>query len=446
MNRIAKRIGALLFGLLLIELTLQGLAWLGRATREPRFAEFADAELVILCVGDSHVYGFNVDAPAAWPAQLEDRLREAGLDARVVNRGLPGKHSRVVLDELPTYLDEYQPDLVLCKVGINNRHSAISERQDEAPPWWTKLRTARLLAIAFSRVSTEDVPVRREISGEEAEGVGEELEIVELGDGRREVRMRTREGLVEVFEIGGGVVEENQEAIEDALTILMQDLVSIGRMTEEAGAQTVLLTYADGHDEGLLLMPNLAIRRAHMEHELPLIDLAEIMQPMHAEVGKERLLFADAHPRREGHALIGRIVADALGAQELVPGAPRDADPLAPLRSSGPAEARLESLEGAVGALASYEPGLEFDLLLSTSTGEGFRLREHHVRLERDALFEAAQAASALHGPFGADGSARIELPAELLELAGEAPIWGVLVARTPGHAWLQVTEPVQLR
>ena len=147
MKRVATKLGALCLGVVLLELCLQALALVGSLLREARYPEIAEAEHVVLCVGDSHVYGFNVDAAAAWPAQLEELLRAAELDACVVNRGLPGKHSRTVLEELPGYLADYQPDFVLCQVGINNRHSVIPPSGAAAPPAWRSLRSAQLISI-----------------------------------------------------------------------------------------------------------------------------------------------------------------------------------------------------------------------------------------------------------------------------------------------------------
>jgi len=450
-KRVATKLGALCLGVVLLELCLQALALVGSLLREARYPEIAEAEHVVLCVGDSHVYGFNVDAAAAWPAQLEELLRAAELDACVVNRGLPGKNSRTVLEELPGYLADYQPDFVLCQVGINNRHSVIPPSGAAAPPAWRSLRSAQLISIAITRLSSEPAPalVRRELGGVDASAVGDELELYELEGGREEVRMRTREGVVESFRIGGGHVGSSREEITSAMEILRDDLLEIARLSRAAGAQPVLLTYADGHADGILRAPNLALRRAHEEGSVPLVDLAEVMDPMQAEVGTERLLFADAHPRREGHALIARIVADALGGQGLLEGAPHFADPLAPLRESGPIQAELELLEDTGEELVvrcTYEPGLHYSLLLSGATDAGMERSGLTIPLLDDALFEAAAAHEATQGAFDAEGAATVRLPAELLELAGGGPIHAVLVGRTPGHAWLSASAALQLR
>ena len=129
MKRVATKLCALLLGLVLLELGLQAMALVGRLRREARYPDIAEAELVVLCVGDSHVYGLNVDGADAWPAQLELLLREAGLDARVVNRGLPGKHSRTVLEELPGYLADYQPDSAPRNPGLRSIDDTRLERR-----------------------------------------------------------------------------------------------------------------------------------------------------------------------------------------------------------------------------------------------------------------------------------------------------------------------------
>ena len=51
-------------------------------------AELPEAELVVVCAGDSWTQGFEVAERDAYPAQLEGVLRDAHrLDARVVNLG-----------------------------------------------------------------------------------------------------------------------------------------------------------------------------------------------------------------------------------------------------------------------------------------------------------------------------------------------------------------------
>lgn len=62
--------------------------------RGPELAAKRPGERRVLVVGDSLVFGYGVEAWQALPAQLELRLREAGLDCTVGNGGVPSYGSK----------------------------------------------------------------------------------------------------------------------------------------------------------------------------------------------------------------------------------------------------------------------------------------------------------------------------------------------------------------
>jgi hypothetical protein len=78
----------------------------------------------ILALGESTTADyFSAKSLGSWPRLLEEKLRQAGVNARVYNEGLGGTSSAMILSKLPSYLDHYQPDLVISMMGINDSSS-----------------------------------------------------------------------------------------------------------------------------------------------------------------------------------------------------------------------------------------------------------------------------------------------------------------------------------
>ena len=80
----------------------------------------AEAErLRVLAFGDSLTAGLGLAAQDAFPAQLEQRLRADGFDARVANAGVSGETSGEGLARLDFTL-EPGADLVILELGAND--------------------------------------------------------------------------------------------------------------------------------------------------------------------------------------------------------------------------------------------------------------------------------------------------------------------------------------
>jgi len=73
----------------------------------------------LVALGDSLTEGLGVEPHQAYPAQLQVRLREAGLDWEVVNAGLSGETSSGALSRLD-WLMRSKPDAVLVATGAND--------------------------------------------------------------------------------------------------------------------------------------------------------------------------------------------------------------------------------------------------------------------------------------------------------------------------------------
>jgi len=145
---------------LLLEGTLQLATWIAcrvAAREAPSVA--APHERSVLCVGDSYTFGIGAsDERHAWPARLEERLRErTGRPWSVRNGGWPGRDSRDLLRELPSQLERSSPAWVCILVGTNDgwsrpeldlRDDWFAEAAGQGFRW--EWRTRRLAALAWN--------------------------------------------------------------------------------------------------------------------------------------------------------------------------------------------------------------------------------------------------------------------------------------------------------
>jgi acyl-CoA thioesterase I len=88
----------------------------GRQTAEKKQEAF---DGVIVAVGDSLTAGLGVEEDAGYPAQLQKRLLEAGLNYRVINSGISGETSSGTLSRLNWTLS-LKPDIVILETGAND--------------------------------------------------------------------------------------------------------------------------------------------------------------------------------------------------------------------------------------------------------------------------------------------------------------------------------------
>ena len=74
----------------------------------------------ILIFGDSLTAGYGLDTTAAFPARLENRLREKGYDVRVIASGVTGDTTSSGLTRLTWVLDQQPVDVVVLELGSND--------------------------------------------------------------------------------------------------------------------------------------------------------------------------------------------------------------------------------------------------------------------------------------------------------------------------------------
>ncbi len=76
-------------------------------------------EGTIVAVGDSLTEGLGVEEEFAYPAVLEDKLREQGYSYQVVNAGISGETSSGTLSRIKWVLT-LKPDIVILVIGAND--------------------------------------------------------------------------------------------------------------------------------------------------------------------------------------------------------------------------------------------------------------------------------------------------------------------------------------
>jgi len=133
----------LVCALLLLEAGMRAAGAVIMAVQERRNREsiMAGGTYTILCLGESTTAG-------TYPSLLEEELnRRAGSKHfTVINAGISGTNTSVILSLLPGNLDRYRPDMVVTMMGIND-HAAEIDRLGEESAWsafWRNLRVYKL--------------------------------------------------------------------------------------------------------------------------------------------------------------------------------------------------------------------------------------------------------------------------------------------------------------
>ncbi len=99
-----------------------------QATTEPTPAA---SQPRLVALGDSLTEGLGVEPDMAYPAQLERRLQEAGLNWKVVNAGLSGETSSGLRSRLDWVL-KTKPDAVILVTGANDGLRGVDPAVTEA--------------------------------------------------------------------------------------------------------------------------------------------------------------------------------------------------------------------------------------------------------------------------------------------------------------------------
>ncbi len=112
----------------------------------------------IMCLGESTT-GFG--GRNSWPAQLQEILndRQKEIQFKIINKGMPGGNSSLILSCLEKYINDYNPDMVITMMGINDGRLAI-EFEDpvvkKSIPLLQKLKTYKLLRLFWLHIANKN--------------------------------------------------------------------------------------------------------------------------------------------------------------------------------------------------------------------------------------------------------------------------------------------------
>jgi len=78
------------------------------------------APKTVLVVGDSLSAEYGIARGAGWVALLEQKLKAANIDARIVNASISGETTSGGRARLPALLGQHRPDIVVLELGAND--------------------------------------------------------------------------------------------------------------------------------------------------------------------------------------------------------------------------------------------------------------------------------------------------------------------------------------
>ena len=151
---LAQRIVLILLGCFLAIVVLEGLLRLGGfvlALRQEwgNRSAFSSAEgYRILCIGESTTFG----GEGSYPSQLEEILNAASENKKnfkVINKGIPGVGSEHIINEVPKWLNEYQPQVVVAMIGINDHVVWVPFTKPNSDPWTRFIGNSRVYKLLF---------------------------------------------------------------------------------------------------------------------------------------------------------------------------------------------------------------------------------------------------------------------------------------------------------
>lgn len=291
-------IGVLL-GLLVLELGLQGAAWIvQKRARSELPTSWVTGHLRILCLGDSNTYGVVVPRDKTWPKQLETLWNESGRSPRieVLNLGFPGTNSSRVVRDFPRLLEILRPDLTLIMIGVNDFWTVpfpLEDSRDRAGPWDLVKRHSRIhrLYYLISRgKAADDLEVAMDPDAT-------------LEGGRHRARVAGQE-----FEMGFSKASEGMRGDRRALR---EHLRTLSEQARRGGTQLYFMTYPARFKQYSRTNP--PIRDVAAQTGTPLIDLTEVFEPLCPEqTCPEYLLRDDHHPNERGYRVVAETIAARL--------------------------------------------------------------------------------------------------------------------------------------
>lgn len=326
--------------MLVLELSLQALAWLVAPGDREQLSRWNTGDVRVLCLSDSNTYGIWVQKSEAWPSVLQERWNATprGRKVEVINVGFPGTTSSRVLKNLRALLDTFRPDVVFLMIGVNDWWSppVAGTGPDDArlrlKSWlYEHVRLFRIFYMLqrtrfdSSKLHVND-SVIREMSSEDPADVVARVKAyraelgrrIKAGESLEGVRKEVPESLQAPFEYDGskfdlGMSVEGNDSGEEPADTLQRSLLEIEHIASRSPARLVLLTYPSNvfvYDAA-----NGVTRETARKLRTRLLDLTpQFVSSCGAATTKgcDRYFLMDQHPNAEGHRLVADAVADHL--------------------------------------------------------------------------------------------------------------------------------------
>ncbi len=161
-----QKIALIIFGIILLAVLLEiglrigGFIYLGLQERRNIVSMKQTGTYKIMCIGESTTALGGEDS---YPSQLEELLnaQDTGVTFSVINKGVAGTRTPLIIDELPDNLEKYRPDMVISMMGVNDYDDLTininhSKEQNFAnlgkPSFFQSLRVYKLISLLGSHI------------------------------------------------------------------------------------------------------------------------------------------------------------------------------------------------------------------------------------------------------------------------------------------------------
>jgi len=187
-----QKVALVIFGIVLLAMLLEiglrigGFVFFALQEHRNRVSMQKEGAYKILCLGESTTALGGEDS---YPSQLEEVLNahDAGITFSVINKGVGGTTTPRIIDKLPGYLKEYQPDMIVSMMGINDYDDMridINTLTGKKPTFFQSLRVYKLFSLLNKHIrskiedltSNEEllVSIDQEVSGLEVKILGDD--------------------------------------------------------------------------------------------------------------------------------------------------------------------------------------------------------------------------------------------------------------------------------
>jgi len=149
-----QKIGLVLLGVFLAAILLEGVLRLGGGVfyflqQRQNAADLQPGKTItVLCIGESTT---AFGGSTSYPLQLQEILneRQGARAFSVINKGMPAATTTQVISSLPLWLDQFQPQIVVAMLGINDNKDVVSAQNPttDKQGFFRDLRVVKLVRM-----------------------------------------------------------------------------------------------------------------------------------------------------------------------------------------------------------------------------------------------------------------------------------------------------------